>query len=202
MTPLKRQMMIVFISFLACILAIGVCCSVSRSQQITVSPPVDQGIQHHEVNEFHGEIVKGQPTLVMVEGGSNGGIPITVPKGSYIVVITPPPQPLVLETQDPKKSPFFDSNSDNRSMVGGGVPPLPTFLVTSDKAKSEITVTAWCPAGYLIERDNIPSRVSAPEMLQATLNSKCAWSRFVSAGDITPMITFTLNLQNWLKEKK
>src|SRR5882757_162810 len=235
MTPLKRQMMIVFVSFLACILAIGVCCSVSRSQtKSVVTPAVDPGIAHHEDNELKVENelnAKGKLRWVMADGtgsslkidaevpkatavvieGEGVANTVTVPKGSYIVVITPPPQPLVLEPQDPKNTPIytprfvpglFNSEIENKSMVGGGVPPVPTFLVTADKTKTEITVRAFCPAGYIVELPYLGWTENAPERLQAILNSKCETSRFVRPGDMTPTLTFTLNLRNWSKDKK
>jgi len=116
MTPLKKQLQITLITILACILTIGICCSISHSQQITVSPPVDPGIAHHEGIGFDGSSAKGTlawksangtssnfghidgqvigidpnpPAVVMIEGGDDKHV--LVPKGSYIIVITMTP---------------------------------------------------------------------------------------------------------------
>jgi len=80
--------------------------------------------------------------------------------------------------------------------------PVPTFLVTADKTKTEITVRAFCPTGYIVELPYLGWTENAPERLQAILNSKCETSRFVRPGDMTPTLTFHIESAELSKEKK
>src|SRR5882762_207973 len=201
-------------------------------------------------------------TPIIIEGGSYGGMPITVPKGSYVVVITPPSsqskikvapapepklhdwngqqwqdhgmpnclnpdfknggnQPCVTYGPGQEQGGFIDhgystcvyltGKSDPCIPMGvGGAPPPPppqiptaTIMVTADKAKSLLTVAVACPAGYIVKMPLLketPSDKNVAESLEAMFGSTCSNSGGVRAGEVTPTITYTLDLWKTARE--
>lgn len=179
-------------------------------QTYEVTPPVDPGIGAPSQFFMTPDSVfahidnaanPNTPGVVVIDGGLSQEV--RVPKGSYVVVITPPAQliqqasgtviprsgegqpahPDLADHSGTTIAPIWQTGkcllSDGSQIdcpAGGAPPPKPTYTTAIDKRFGIVMMTAACPAHYIVDfaTPKTASIVDEQSNLELFLNATCS----------------------------